>query len=135
MHKLSNSPLAVLVITSILTFSSVASAQTSPKYDPATETKLKGTIAELKLPEKGHNKEIAHLLLKTGTDTIDVYLCPRSFIDDMGVSFDKGDAIAVTGSKVKQGDSDMVLTREIVKGADTLVLRDAKGDPVWNWRK
>ena len=56
-------------------------------------------------------------------------------MDDMGVIFAKGDEIAFTGSKVKQGEADMVLAREVVKGTDTLVLRDAKGVPVWNWRK
>jgi hypothetical protein len=28
----------------------------------------------------------------------------------------------------------MVLAREVVKGTDTLVLRDQKGNPVWNWK-
>jgi hypothetical protein len=52
----------------------------------------------------------------------------------MGVIFAKGDEIAFTGSKVKQGDTDLVLAREVVKGTDTLVLRDQKGNPVWNWK-
>jgi hypothetical protein len=29
----------------------------------------------------------------------------------------------------------MILAREVVKGNDTLVLRDDKGKPVWNWHK
>ena len=69
--------------------------------------------------------------MKTDTDTVEVYLCPKSFLDDMGVTFAKGDQIALTGSRVKQGDADIILVREIVKGADTLVLRDDKGNPVW----
>src|SRR6185437_15272458 len=48
-----------------------------PKYDLQTETKIKGTIEEVKLPPKGSEKEIAHLLVKNGADTVDVYLCPR----------------------------------------------------------
>jgi len=102
-----------------------------PKYDMSTETKMKGTIEEVKLPPKENGKEIAHLLLKTGTDTSDVYLCPGSFLDDMGVSFSKGDEISLTGSKIKQGDADLILAREVVRGADTLVLRDSNGKPVW----
>jgi hypothetical protein len=51
----------------------------------------------------------------------------------MGVSFAKGDEIALTGSKWKTGDAEMVLAREVVKGTDTLILRDEKGNPVWNW--
>jgi len=105
----------------------------APKYDLQTETKIKGTVDEVKLPPKGSEKEIAHLQVKDGSNSIDVYLCPKFFFDDMGMSFAKGDQIAMTGSKVKQGDADVFLVREIAKGTDTFVLRDGKGDPVWNW--
>jgi hypothetical protein len=103
--------------------------EASPKYDVQTETKMKATVEEVKLPES--KKEVAHLLVKTVTDTTDVYLCPKSFLDDMGVSFAKGDEIVLTGSKVKQGEADLILARQVVKGTDTLVLRDDKGNPVW----
>ena len=103
-----------------------------PKYDFQTETKIKGTIEELKLPPKGSEKQIAHLVVKAGADTFDVYLCPKSFFDDMGMTFAKGDEITLTGSKVKEGETDLVLAREVVKGNDTFVLRDAKGAPAWN---
>jgi len=56
----------------------------APKYDPQAETKLKGTIEEVKLPPKGSEKEIAHLLVKSGANTVDVYLCPQSFLAEMG---------------------------------------------------
>ena len=109
--------------------------ETPPKYDLQSETRMKGAVEEVQLPPKGSAKQVAHLLLKTATETEDVYLCPQSFLDDMGVSFTKGDEIALTGSKVKQGDTDLILAREVVKGTDTLVLRDAKGNPVWSWRR
>ena len=110
-----------------------ASAQSSlPKYDLATETKMKGTIQELKMPEKSA-KEAARLTLKSGDTTIDVYLCPKSFLDDMGSNLAKGDEVNLTGSKVKQDGADLILAREVSKGSDTLVLRDDKGKPVWDW--
>jgi hypothetical protein len=49
-----------------------------------------------------------------GTEIVDVYLCPSSFLNEIGVSFSKGDKIAVTGSKVKQEGADLVLPREVV---------------------
>jgi hypothetical protein len=113
---------------------SQAPAAGLPKYDLHTEAKFKGTIAELKLPPKGKEKEIAHLLLKNGADTIDVYLCPKSFLDDMDMGLAQGDEIALTGSKVKQDGTDLILAREVVKGSNTFLLRDDKGGPVWNWR-
>jgi hypothetical protein len=78
-----------------------------PKYDVHSETKMKGTVEEVKLPPKGSEKEIVHLLVKNSTETVDVYLCPKSVLDDMGVSFAKGDGIALTGSRVKQGEADL----------------------------
>jgi hypothetical protein len=103
-----------------------------PKYDLHTETKMKVTVDEVKLPPKSSEKDGAHLLVKSGTDSVDVYLCPKSFFDDMGMSFSKGDEVTLTGSKVKQGEADLILAREVVKGNDTFVLRDEKGNPVWN---
>ncbi len=84
-----------------------------PKYDLQTETKIKGTIEEVKLPPKDCEKEIVHLLAKNGTDSVDVYLCPKSFFDDMGMDFSKGDGITLTGSKVKQGEAEFVDVKEI----------------------
>jgi hypothetical protein len=125
--------LASLCVTPVL---AQKSAETNPpKYDPHTETKMKVTVEEVKLPPKGSEKEVAHLLVKNGSDTVDVYLCPKSFLDDMGVSFDKGDDIALTGSKVKQNAADLILAREVVKGDLTLALRDDKGNPVWSWHR
>ncbi|MBV9181348.1 MAG: hypothetical protein JO356_08545 [Acidobacteria bacterium] len=123
-----------LPLIALIVFLRVASAQSgAPKYDPHTETKMRGVVEELKLPPRGSEKEIAHLVMKNGDQMIDVYLCPKSFIDEMGVTFTRGDEIAFTGSKVKAGEADMILAREVVKGQDTLVLRDDKGNPVWIW--
>ena len=125
----------LLVISTLLLSVVFSSAQAAPKYDPTTEAKFKGTVDELKFPPKGSEKQIAYMMIKSGTDEIEIYLCPKSFMDDMGVSFAKGDEIAFTGSKVKEGTTDMVLAREVIKGTDTLVLRDDKGNPVWNWKR
>jgi hypothetical protein len=108
-----------------------AAKANAPKYDLQAETKIKGTIDEVKLPPKGREKEIAHLLVKNGADTVDVYLCPKTFMDDMGMDFSKGDEVSLTGSKIKQGEAELFLAREIVKGNNTFALRDAKGVPVW----
>lgn len=123
-----------LGISTVILLSTASFPQNgAPKYDASTETKIKGTIEDLKVPEKGHEKDIVHLTMKNGDETVDIYLCPKSFMDDMGISFSKGDEITFTGSKIKLGGADMMLAREIVKGQDTLVFRDDKGKPVWGW--
>ncbi len=123
--------LSISVLLAVSAGAQKAAKPTSPKYDLQTETKIKGTIDEVKLPPKGSEKEIAHLVVKSGADTVDIYLCPKTFMDDMGMDFSKGDEISLTGSKIKQGDADLFLAREVVKGNNTFALRDAKGAPVW----
>src|SRR5258706_415548 len=70
-----------------------------PKYDSHTEIKTRVIVEEVKLPPKGSEKDVVHVLVKSDTETLDVYLCPKSFLDDMGVSFSKAEEIALTGSK------------------------------------
>jgi hypothetical protein len=105
-----------------------------PKYDLTTELKTKGIVDEVKLLSLGTRKDFTELILKSGSDTVHIYLCPKPFQEEMGISFIKGDEIAVTGSKVKQEASDVILARELVKGTDTLQFRDNKGHPVWDSR-
>lgn len=124
---------SISVILVVFAGAQKAAKPNLPKYDVQTETKIKGTIDEVKLPPKGSEKEIAHLLVKNGADTVDVYLCPKAFMDDMGMEFSKGDEISLTGSKIKQAEAELLLAREVVKGNNTFALRDAKGEPVWTW--
>jgi hypothetical protein len=123
--------LELLLLVAFLSAQSTTAPATLPKYDLQTETKIKGTVEEVKMPPAGSKKEAVHLMVKSGADTLDIYLCPKPFLDDMGMEFTKGDEISITGSKVKQGDTELVLAREVVKGNNTFVLRDGKGVPVW----
>jgi len=82
----------------LLILSAFSAAQAGPKYNPSTESKFKGVVEELKLPPKGNPKDVAHLMIKNGDDVLDIYLCPKAFMDDMGVTFAKGDEIAFTGA-------------------------------------
>ena len=105
-----------------------------PKYDPHTEMKIKGAVDEVNVLPLGARKDFIELVIKNGDDKLHIYVCPKTFQDEMGISFNKGDEISITGSKVKQEESDVILAREIVKGTDTLMFRDDKGNPVWDPR-
>jgi hypothetical protein len=114
------------------------SAQTpsagSPKYDRETEMKTTGTVEEINVLTVGSRKDFTELVLKSGDNKLHIYVCPKPFQDEMGITFIKGDELAVTGSKVKQEESDVILARQMVKGTDTLMFRDDKGKPVWDDR-
>src|SRR5215472_8765209 len=95
-----------------------ASEPAPPKYDVQTETKIQGTIQDITMPASGQGKQVVHLLMKVGNDTMDIYLCPKSYLDEMGVEFNRGDEIVVTGSQVKQENGNLVLARQAQKGQD-----------------
>lgn len=124
----------LLCVTPALAQKTVQKDSSPPKYDLHTETKTKGIVEEINLLSFGARKDFTELVLKSGDDKIHIYLCPKPFQEEMGITFAKGDEIAVTGSKVKQDASDIILVRELVKGTDTLMFRDDKGNPVWDWR-
>jgi hypothetical protein len=105
-----------------------------PKYDVHTEMKTKGVIEEVNLLPVGTRKDFTELIITSGDDKLHIYVCPKPFQEEMGINFSKGDQIAITGSKVKQKESDVILAREMVRGTDTLMFRDGKGSPVWDPR-
>ena len=116
----------------MLLISTVALAQKGyPKYDPKAEVKIKGEVQELKThhTESGDN---THLIVKVGDQLYEICLCPAEFLKAMDFDFAKGDKLEITGSKAKMDDTDVILAREIVRSTDTVVFRDAKGNPVWS---
>ena len=121
----------LLKLTAIAFFATSAFSQAPPKYDSATETKFKGVVEQLKLVPPTGGKPEAYLVMKADPAAAQVYLCPKRFLDEMGVDFKAGDEIQITGSKVKQDGADLTLAREIVKGGDTLTLRFKDGKPAW----
>lgn len=106
----------------------------SPKYDFATETKVKGTVEEVRLvpgPNEG-----THVILKSGSDTILVHIAPPEFLKDFEFPVSKGDQLQVVGSKLMIDGQPEILAKEITKENNSFTLRDKKGVPVWNtWPK
>jgi hypothetical protein len=104
------------------------------KYDLRTETKTDGVVDEVNQVSVGGRKDFTELIIKRGDDKLHIYVCPKPFQEEIGLSLGKGDRIEVTGSKVKQEASEVILARQLVKGTDTLMFRDDKGTPAWDWR-
>lgn len=121
----------LLKLAAIIFLATSAFSQASPKYDPATEGTVKGVIEEVKLVPPSGGKPVAYLTLKNGTDAVQIFLCPKKFLDDMGIEFKPQEQIEVTGSKVKQDGADLTLAREVLKGGETLTLRFKDGKPAW----
>ena len=123
----------VLVVLT-LALAALSFAQKAPKYDKTAETKLaKVTVDDVKTV-RVNGQERVSLMVKDGAETVEVYVAPKSFLTDMSTEFAKGDQVDITGSKVKTEEgATLILAREVVKGDNTLVLRDKTGEPVWTW--
>jgi DNA/RNA endonuclease YhcR with UshA esterase domain len=124
-----------LALTAIVTpaFAAGKSAQAGvPKYNPATEVTVKGTVDEVRdrqCPVSGGMG--AHIILKTGDKTIEVHLATTKFMKNYELVFNKGDEVEVKGSKVVFEGVETIFAREIKRGNDTFVFRDKDGNPVW----
>lgn len=105
-----------------------------PRYDATTETAVTGTVEEVKQIGGTTGPSGTHLTLKADGSVFDVHVGPSWFLAEKGFTFVKGDQIEATGSRVKYQDAVVLIAREIKKGDKLLVLRDAKGIPVWSRR-
>jgi hypothetical protein len=108
-----------------------------PKYDPASEVTVQGTVEEVTEHTGPMGWTGTHLALKTEKETLEVHLGPSAFLAEKEFAFAMGDPVEVTGSKVKLEGADVLLARTIKKGDKTLTLRNAAGIPMWSrsrWR-
>jgi hypothetical protein len=135
--KFMKSVQATLSIAGLLLASiTIAMAQTPkpvrPRYDPATEVTLTGTVEGVREIPHGTWSAGLHLILKTEQGAVEVHVGPAMFVATHGMTLAKGDRISVTGSKVHLDGGDALLAREIKKGDTSLKLRDSQGIPEWS---
>lgn len=125
----------LLLFATIALVTASAFSQAPPKYDAASETTIKGTVGELRLVPPTGGKPIAYLVTKTGPDKdkdmVQIFLCPKSFLEQMGIAFKADEAIEIKGSRVQQNGEALILAREMLKGGETVTFRFPDGKPAW----
>jgi hypothetical protein len=108
-----------------------------PRYDPATEATLTGTVESLdQITGPGGRRGRrglggTHLTFKTSTETLEVHLGPTAFLNEKTVAIAKGDTLVITGSRVTVDGDRVFIAKEVTKGDSTWTLRDAAGLPLW----
>jgi len=129
---------ALLVIASCMLWMAgnvlAQSGAAGPKYDATKEVKIKGVIEDMKdVPGSG---EGTHLMVRTkDQQLVTIHVAPPDVMKDFELVYNKGDEIEVLGCKLEGGTPNEILAKEIVKGRDTITLRDKKGKAVWaGWR-
>jgi DNA polymerase III alpha subunit len=108
-------------------------AAEAPKYDVAKEVTIKGAVEEIKEVPNPKGQIGIYLMVKSGSEILEVRLCPNSFLKEFELVFKKGDQLTITGSKVRVDEKDVILAREIELGNSRITLRDKEGVPVWTW--
>jgi hypothetical protein len=119
----------VLVVVLIL---GNGAKQRAPKYNAAAEVKVEGVVQEVQqfwCPINGD--EGTHLMLKTDSGILQVHVAPRRFLQGNGVTFSKGDQIAVVGSTATYEGHDAMIARKITRGDQTYAFRQPDGRPLW----
>ena len=62
---------------------------------------------------------------------VDVRLGPVAYLQTLPAKLAVGDMVSVTGSRMTVAGKSVIIAAEVLRGSDTLRLRDATGRPVW----
>src|SRR5271169_1043759 len=123
--------MVAFVLVTILIFHN-GPKQRAPKYNAATEVRVEGIVQEVRqfwCPINGDDG--THLMLKTEPGILEVHVAPLRFLQGNGMSFSKGDQLAVVGSMVTYEGHDAMIARKITRGDQTFAFRQPNGRPVW----
>ena len=108
-----------------------------PAYNTATVVDIRETVTEVREVSKDQPMNGLHVMVQSGSETLDIYVAPAEFVKIFDVTFKKGDELHIIGSKVKFEGATVVLAREISMntpgGTVTLSLRDKDGAPLWKY--
>ena len=119
--------------------SSQATRQGQGMYDAKTETTIAGTVESLEniTGAGGRGRRGmggTHLVVKTDKEAVDVHVGPTAYLAEKGITLAKGDRLEILGSRVTVDNEAFLIARQIKKGDNTWMLRDASGRPAWSGR-
>ena len=103
----------------------------TPKYDLTSEVHVKGVVVDAndhQCPVSGGMG--SHLVLQTQDSTIEVHLAPTKFVQQYHLNLKRGDNVEVVGTRILF-EKDAMLARQVIRGEETFVFRDARGNPIW----
>lgn len=106
-------------------------------FDPKTVETIHGTVQKEDTfsPFKGMQAGLSILIKTTKGDQM-VHVGPLWFIENQDIDIDVGDHLVISGSVIQFDGKSVMMAKSIVKGEDTLTLRDDSGSPAWDgWRQ
>lgn len=106
-------------------------------YNTQTVSTIQGEVIEIiKKPAKNGPHEGMHLMVRSADETIEVHLGPVWFLENQEQQIALHDELTITGSRITYEEKPALIAASLVKGEETLTLRDTAGLPVWRgWKK
>lgn len=106
-------------------------------YEPKTVESFRGVVLAVDTFFLGRgSRGGVHLRVKRPADTIAVHLGPVWYLDGQELAIAANDTLTIKGSRTVFEGRPVVIASEVMRGADTLVLRDSRGIPAWSgWRR
>jgi hypothetical protein len=104
------------------------------KYEKGAEVRIAAVIEEVQEFDCPVSRALGHhVLAKTPNGSMVVHTAPVKFMKEYGgIDLKVGDQISILGAKLKDTEKrDTMLAREIVRGNDIYIFRDANGKPLW----
>ncbi|MGM0545415.1 MAG: DNA-binding protein [Bacteroidota bacterium] len=108
------------------------------EYDMDAVETIEGEVIEITYNPGQRNaaRMGVHMMVATDADTMSVHLGPVWFMEQQEEKIEKGDQVAITGSRITYDGSPALIAAEVKREQMTLRLRDRNGYPVWRgWRK
>jgi hypothetical protein len=100
-------------------------------YDPKTVGSVGGEVVSVdKITDRGTGYGLS-LTLKTGKETILVYLGPGWFLEKQDLTLSPKDQVEITGSQITFQGKPVIIAAQVKKGDQSLKLRDPAGIPAW----
>jgi DNA/RNA endonuclease YhcR with UshA esterase domain len=102
------------------------------KYDAAKQVVVEGFVEEVKeyrCPVSGTVG--AHITVKQSFGSIEIHLAPVTFMKKYEIAINKGDRVAIQGSKILFEGKPALIAKTVADDSTTYAFRDSDGRPLW----
>jgi DNA/RNA endonuclease YhcR with UshA esterase domain len=128
--------IGLLLLAGSLPGGVLAQEQSAPshefRYDAAKQVVVAGVVEEVKefrCPVTGTVG--SHITVRQTSGTIEVHLAPVTFMKKYEIVINKGDRVAIQGSKILFEGKPALLAKTLADDITTYAFRDSEGRPLW----
>ena len=104
-------------------------------YQLNTVETVSGEVISVDSVPQGKRRSVGiHCRLQTKKELLSVHLGPAWYLRTQKISIRSKDKISVKGSKIVFDGQPALIAAVVIKGKDSLLLRNANGIPLWRGR-